>query len=92
MFRHWKVETPMRRFGCGHIGGGHVDHELSRRAHKSQKQEDRPSQGIMWTVDLTPCRNFRIESWRCQRILTSRIPKSMCEILTEPEPSDQDVI
>jgi hypothetical protein len=24
-------ETPMRRFGCGHIGGGHVDHELSQK-------------------------------------------------------------
>jgi hypothetical protein len=24
-----KSETPMRRYGCGHIGGGHVDQELS---------------------------------------------------------------
>jgi hypothetical protein len=32
-----KSETLMRRFGCAHIGGGHVDHELNRRVHKSQE-------------------------------------------------------
>jgi hypothetical protein len=25
---------------------------------KSRKQEDHPSQGVMWTVDLTPCWGF----------------------------------
>jgi hypothetical protein len=83
----------MRRFGCGHIGGGHEDHELSQRAHKSRKQEDRPSQGIMWTVDPTPYRSFEDRELEMSKNIDIKNPEiAMCEILTEPEPSDQDVI
>jgi hypothetical protein len=72
----------MRRFGCGHIGGGHVDHELSRRAHKSQKQEDHPSQGIMWTVDPTPYRSFEDLELEMSKNIDIKNPEIvMCEIL-----------
>jgi hypothetical protein len=29
VFRHWKVRNPDRRYDCGHIRGGHVNHESS---------------------------------------------------------------
>ena len=83
----------MRRFGCSHIGGGHEDHELRRRAQKSRKQEDCPSQGIMWTIDPTPCRSFKDRELEMSKNIDIKNPEiAMCEIPTEPEPSDQDVI
>jgi hypothetical protein len=70
-----------------------VEHELSWRAHKSRKQEDRPSQRIMWTVDLTPCRSFEDRELEMSKNIDIKNPEiTMCEILTKPELSDQDVI
>jgi hypothetical protein len=47
----------------------------------------------MWTVDLTPCRGFEDRELEMSKNIDIKNPKiTMCEIPTEPEPSDQDVI
>jgi hypothetical protein len=47
----------------------------------------------MWTVDPTPYRSFEDRELEMSKnIDIKNIEIVMCEILTEPEPSDQDVI
>ena len=52
-----------------------------------------PSQGVMWTVDLTPCRGFKDRVLEMSKNIDIKNPEiAMSEIPTESEPSDQDVI
>jgi hypothetical protein len=47
----------------------------------------------MWTVDPTPCQSFEERKLEMSKnIDIKNLEIAMCEILTEPEPSDQDVI
>jgi hypothetical protein len=47
----------------------------------------------MWTVDLTPCRSFADRELEMSKnIDIKNLEIAMCEISTEFEPSDQDVI
>jgi hypothetical protein len=47
----------------------------------------------MWTIDLTPCRGFEDRELEMSKnIEIKNLEIVMCEISTEPEPSDQDVI
>ena len=47
----------------------------------------------MWTVDLTPCQGFEDRELEMSNNIDIKNPEiAMCEIPTELEPSDQDVI
>jgi hypothetical protein len=50
-------------------------------------------QALIWIVDPSPCRSFGDRELDMSKFIDIRNPEiAMCEILTEPEPSDQDVI
>ena len=47
----------------------------------------------MWTVDLTPCQSFADRELEMSKNIDIKNPEiAMCEIPTESELSDQDVI
>jgi hypothetical protein len=47
----------------------------------------------MWTVDPTPCRGLEDRVLEMSKNIDIKNPEiTMCEILTESESSDQDVI
>jgi hypothetical protein len=47
----------------------------------------------MWTVDPTPYHSFEDQELEMSKNIDIKNPEiAMCEIPTEPEPSDQDVI
>jgi hypothetical protein len=77
----WTVDpTPCQSFGDRELEmSKNIDIKNPEIAMCEIPTESEPSdQDVIWTVDLTPCRVSGIESWRCQRILTSRIPKPRC--------------
>jgi hypothetical protein len=47
----------------------------------------------MWTIDPTLCRSFEDRELEMSKNIDIKSPEiTMCEISTESEPSDQDVI
>jgi hypothetical protein len=47
----------------------------------------------MWTIDSTPCRSFEDRELEMSKSIDIKnLEITMCEILTEPELSDEDVI